>query len=215
MVSRKRKLILEDSTSESESEFDDEMKGAGVPSTEGHYDTSEITPEVNLGSENDPLFQAQTDQSSVNKSTDSMLGLEEESVSDSAQQKMIVVRMETHSQYEPLDIVPIQVCMPSSQTIAASPIQIEPSRPKSLSKKISEETIKGTPQPQKRAESTPTVPPAPSKINPPLEATAVLMMIANTTSYVLKQFLAPSFSLGFTDSSQEETMTQEGRPGSE
>ncbi|KAL4277072.1 hypothetical protein AHAS_Ahas20G0270600 [Arachis hypogaea] len=54
--------------------------------------------------------------------------------------------------------------MPLSQTIAASPMQIEPSPPKSLRKKISEETIKG---------------------------------------------------LGFTDLSQEETLTQEGRPGSE
>ncbi|RYQ96149.1 hypothetical protein Ahy_B08g091711 [Arachis hypogaea] len=46
--------------------------------------------------------------------------------------------------------------------------------------------------------------------NPPPEATAPLMMIANTASYVPKQFLAPSFSFGFTDSSQEETLTQEG-----
>ncbi|RYQ96592.1 hypothetical protein Ahy_B08g092407 [Arachis hypogaea] len=118
------------------------MKEARLPSTEGHYDSSKTMPEINLGSENDPLFQAQTDQSSVNKSTDSMLGLEEESVSDPAQQKMIVVRMETHPQSEPLDIVPIQVCMPPSQTTAASPVQIEPSPPKSSSKKISEETIK-------------------------------------------------------------------------
>ncbi|RYR26152.1 hypothetical protein Ahy_B02g060314 isoform B [Arachis hypogaea] len=45
---------------------------------------------------------------------------------------MIVVRMETHSQSEPLDIVPIQVCMPLSQTISASPVPpIEPS-PQSL-----------------------------------------------------------------------------------
>ncbi|RYR76682.1 hypothetical protein Ahy_A01g001261 [Arachis hypogaea] len=41
------------------------------------------------------------------------------------------------------------------------------------------------------------------------------MMIANTASYVPKQFPAPSFSLGFTDSSQEKTLTQEGQPGSE
>ncbi|RYQ94815.1 hypothetical protein Ahy_B08g089754 [Arachis hypogaea] len=41
------------------------------------------------------------------------------------------------------------------------------------------------------------------------------MMIANTASYVPKQFLAPSFSLSFTDSSKEETLTQEGQPGSE
>ncbi|RYR64535.1 hypothetical protein Ahy_A03g010626 isoform A [Arachis hypogaea] len=102
------------------------MKEAGLPSTEGHYDSSET------------------------------LVLEEESVSDSVQQKMIIVRMDIHSQSEPLDIVPIQVCMPPS-----------------------------TLQPQQPAESTSTVPPAPSKI------------------------------LDFTDSSQEETLTQEGRPGYE
>ncbi|RYR61802.1 hypothetical protein Ahy_A04g019013 [Arachis hypogaea] len=33
------------------------MKEAGLPSTKGHYDSSEIMPEVNLRSENDPMFQ--------------------------------------------------------------------------------------------------------------------------------------------------------------
>ncbi|RYR33232.1 hypothetical protein Ahy_A10g047790 isoform A [Arachis hypogaea] len=107
------------------------IKEAGLPSMEGHYDSSETMLEVNLGSENDPMFQTQTDQSNVNKPTDSILGLEEELVSDPVQQKMIIVQMETHSQSEPLDIVPIQVCMPPSQTTAASPMQIEPS-PQSL-----------------------------------------------------------------------------------
>ncbi|KAL4328256.1 hypothetical protein AHAS_Ahas13G0181900 [Arachis hypogaea] len=36
------------------------------------------------------------------------------------------------------------------------------------------------------------------------------MMMARTASYVPKTDLMPSFSLGFTDSSQEETTTQEG-----
>ncbi|QHN80579.1 uncharacterized protein DS421_20g679410 [Arachis hypogaea] len=119
MVSRKRKQILEDSTSESESESNDEtqskkrkhivedssseekiksydvteeieeffreskkkktnekaaqgMKEARLPSTEGHYDSSKIMPEVNLGSENDHLFQTQMGLSNLNKPTDSM-----------------------------------------------------------------------------------------------------------------------------------------------
>ncbi|RYR58306.1 hypothetical protein Ahy_A05g023986 isoform B [Arachis hypogaea] len=63
--SGERKQILEDSNSESES--NDKM------------------PEVNLGSENDPLFQGQIDQSSINKSADSMLGLLEKSANDPAQ----------------------------------------------------------------------------------------------------------------------------------
>ncbi|KAL4365336.1 hypothetical protein AHAS_Ahas07G0095900 [Arachis hypogaea] len=54
-----------------------------------------------------------------------------------------------------------------------------------------------------------------TRSNPPPEATVALMMIANTTSYVPKQFLVPSFNFGFTDSSQEETLTQDGRPESE
>ncbi|RYR39378.1 hypothetical protein Ahy_A09g044891 [Arachis hypogaea] len=70
MESKKRKKIQEDFNSETES--NDEKKGASLPSTEGHYDSSEIIPEVNLGSENDPLSQGQTDQSSINKLADSM-----------------------------------------------------------------------------------------------------------------------------------------------
>ncbi|RYR60287.1 hypothetical protein Ahy_A04g017363 [Arachis hypogaea] len=143
MKSRKRKQILEDSTSESESilvadncSCFSRMKKVGVPSTEGHYDSSKT------------------------------LSLEEESVSDPTQQKMIVFQ----SPSEPLNI---------------------------------------TPQSQKLDESTSTVPPASSKIN---TTTVALMMMANTASYVPKEFLMPSFSLGFTDSSQEEILTQERQP---
>ncbi|RYQ99077.1 hypothetical protein Ahy_B07g086935 [Arachis hypogaea] len=59
-------------------------------------------PYVNLGSESDPLFQGQADESSINKPADSMLSLVEESASGLTQQKMMVVRMETHLQSEPL-----------------------------------------------------------------------------------------------------------------
>ncbi|RYR07754.1 hypothetical protein Ahy_B05g075181 [Arachis hypogaea] len=61
--------------------------------------------------------------------------------------------------------------------------------------------------PQQLEESTPTLPPAPSKINPAPEDAAALMMMAQTTSYVPKTNPMPSFSLGLTDSSQEETAT--------
>ncbi|QHN83162.1 uncharacterized protein DS421_20g702260 [Arachis hypogaea] len=124
--SKKRKHIVEDSSSEQEIESYDVMKEAGLPSTEAHYDSSEIMPEVNLESKNDPMFQTQTDQSSV---------VWQDSIDPD------------NMTYE---------------TIAASPMQIEPSPPKSLRKKISEETIKG---------------------NLPREAIAALMMIANTASY--------------------------------
>ncbi|KAL4293098.1 hypothetical protein AHAS_Ahas18G0094100 [Arachis hypogaea] len=161
--SRKRKYFVEDSSSETE--FDDlteeiqqflvnqkkkktnekaaqEMQEkranipeARLPSTEAHYDFSETMSEVNLESENDPMFQTQTDQSSVNKPSDSI-----------------------------------------------------------------------TPQPHQAANGTPTEPAAPSKIQPAPQATAALMMMARAVSFVPKKFPTPSFSLGFTDSSQEETL---------
>ncbi|KAL4286580.1 hypothetical protein AHAS_Ahas19G0100400 [Arachis hypogaea] len=159
--SKKRKHVVEDLSPEQTQSYDGK-KGGGLRSTEGHYDSSETMPEVNLGSENDPLSQGQTDQSSINKPTDIMLSLVEESANDPAQQNMMVVRMETHSQPEALSIVPIQVYIPLSQT---TPVPaIEPSPAKSPRQKISKERTKSTPQPLKPDESTPTVPPAPSKM---------------------------------------------------
>ncbi|RYR29888.1 hypothetical protein Ahy_B01g054495 [Arachis hypogaea] len=67
-----------------------------------------------------------------------------------------------------------------------------------------------TPEPPKVDESTPTMPPTPSKMNPAPEATAAtLLMMARTASYIPKELPLPLFSLGLTDSSQEETQTQE------
>ncbi|QHO53969.1 uncharacterized protein DS421_2g52640 [Arachis hypogaea] len=206
MESKKRKKIQEDSDSETES--NDEKKGAPLPSTKGHYDSSEIIPEVNLGSENDPLSQGRTDQSSINKLADSMLSLVEESTIDLAEQNTKVVQVETQSPTEALSIVTIQVYVPLSQTTSVP--KIEPTPSKSPSEKINEKRTKSTPEPPKSDESIPTVPPAPSKINPAPEDAAALMMIARTASYIPKECLMPSFSLGLTDSNQEEAATQEG-----
>ncbi|QHO06083.1 uncharacterized protein DS421_14g451630 [Arachis hypogaea] len=197
--SKKRKQVVEDSSPEQTQSYDGSKietevleeflreskkkktnekaaaqgkKGAPLPSTEGHYDSSETIPEVNLGSENDPLSQGHTNQSSINKPADSMLSLVEESANDPAEQNMMVVRVETQSQTEALSI---------------------------------------TPEPPKPDESTPTVPPAPSRINPSPEDAAALMMMARTTSYIPKEGPMPSFCLGLTDSSQEEAATQEGQ----
>ncbi|QHO39970.1 uncharacterized protein DS421_4g133700 [Arachis hypogaea] len=148
--SKKRKHVVENSSPEQTQSYDGK-KGARLQSIEGHYDSSEIMPEVNLGSENDPLFQGQIDQSSINKLADCMFSLVEESANDPTQQNMMVVQMETHSQ------------------------------PESLS------------------------------INPAPEDAAKLMMMARTASYIPKEGLMPSFSLGLTDSSQEEALTQEGQ----
>ncbi|KAL4390923.1 hypothetical protein AHAS_Ahas03G0193600 [Arachis hypogaea] len=94
--------------------------------------------------------------------------------------------------------VSIQVCILSSQSTSESPVP----------------TFEPSPQqrePQKVDESTPTMPPTPSKMDPAPEATtAALLMMAKTASYVPKELPLPSFSLGLTDSSQEETQMQEG-----
>ncbi|QHO12417.1 uncharacterized protein DS421_15g506740 [Arachis hypogaea] len=166
--SKKRKLIVEDSSPEQTQSYDGSeleievleeflreskekktnekavvqgKKRAPLPSTEGHYDSSE------------------------------MLSLVEESANDPAEQNIMVVRVETQSQTEALSI---------------------------------------TPEPPKPDESTPTVPLAPSKINPAPEDATAMMMLARIASYIPKEGSMPSFSLGLTDSSQEEAATQEG-----
>ncbi|RYR65532.1 hypothetical protein Ahy_A03g011466 [Arachis hypogaea] len=98
-------------------------------------------------------------------------------------------------------LIPIQLCLPSSKATSETPVPpFEPFPP-------TESTLK----PQKVDESTPTMPPAPSKMDPAPEATAAaLLMMARTVSYVPKELSLPSFSIGLTDSSQEETQTQEG-----
>ncbi|RYR47855.1 hypothetical protein Ahy_A07g033830 [Arachis hypogaea] len=218
MESRKRKQILEDSSSESKSESNDETQSKKIKhiiedsssKEEIHsYDGIEIgtetieeflrqskkkktneeaatqgIPDVILATETDPLFQGQTDQSSVNKPSDCMLSREEKSVSDPSQQQMIVFQPPSQS----LNIVSIQVCLPSSQTTSASPVPpLEPSPPQQRVRYMS------------------------TRSNPTPETTAAaLLMMARIASYVPREFLLPSFSLGLTDSSQEETQTQEG-----
>ncbi|RYR67946.1 hypothetical protein Ahy_A03g014420 [Arachis hypogaea] len=128
--SKKRKHVVEDSSPKQTQSYD------GIQ-------------EVNLESENDPLFQGQTDQSSLNKPADS--------------------------------IVPIQ-------TTATSPVPAIESFPaKSLREKISEERKKV------RYMSTHS--------NPAPDDAVALMMMARTASYIPKEGLMPSFSLGLTDSS--------------
>ncbi|QHN92286.1 uncharacterized protein DS421_17g582380 [Arachis hypogaea] len=201
--SKKRKHIIEDSSSEEEIQSYDGFdlgiellqeflreskkkktnekaaakgkKGARLRSTEGHYDLSETMPYVNLGSESDPLFQGQADESSINKPADSMLSLVEESASGLTQQKMMVVRMETHLQSEPLSTSEIQVCMPLSQITAPSPVPAIEPFPQSLqARKLVKKELK--------------VSYISTRSNPAPEATAAtLMMMARTASYVPKE----------------------------
>ncbi|QHO33718.1 uncharacterized protein DS421_9g260680 [Arachis hypogaea] len=188
--SKKKKVVVEDSSPEQAQSYHGYStleKEADLRSTEGHYVSSEIIPDINLGSD-DPSSQGHTEQSSVNKPAESVLSLVEELASEPAEENMMVVREETPS--EGLAIVPIQVCLLQSQTTTMSEIEQTPE-------------TENEPTPLLKIEGT-------TKSNPaPKDATA-LMMIARTSSYVPKTDPLPSFSLGLTDSSQEEAATQEG-----
>ncbi|QHN81775.1 uncharacterized protein DS421_20g689870 [Arachis hypogaea] len=207
-------------------------KEADLRSTEGRYVSSETIPDVNLESD-DPSSQGHTEQSSVNRPAESMLSLVQESASEPADSNIMVVREETPS--EALAIVPIQVFVPMSQTTTVPEFEETPetdfeptpllqiegttkTTPEPPPQQLEESTVTLPPAPskitleppQKLEESTPTLPPAPSKSYPAAEDAAALMMMARTASYVPKTDPMPSFSLGFTDSSQEEAATQEG-----
>ncbi|RYR79526.1 hypothetical protein Ahy_A01g004335 [Arachis hypogaea] len=116
---------------------------------------------------------------------------------------MMVVREQTPS--EALAIVPIQFFVPPSQQTTTDAdseptpmLQIEGAR----------ETTPETPK--QLQETTPKLPPAPTKIHPDAEDAAALLMMARTAAYVPKTDPGmPSFSLGLTDSSQEGASTQE------
>ncbi|RYR64226.1 hypothetical protein Ahy_A03g010357 [Arachis hypogaea] len=214
---KKKKVVVEDSPPKEDQYFDgetyeissdelDEWLGQNVDksaaegenqpdlrSTEGRYVSSETIPAVNLGSDG-PSSQGHTEQSSVNQPSQSMLSL-----SDS---NMMVVREQTPS--EALAIVPIQVFVPASQTTTETDFKPTPMLQ-------IEGTTETTPEtPKQLQETAPTVPPAPTKIHPDAEDAAALLMMARTASYVPKTDPGvPSFSLGFTDSSQEGASTQE------
>ncbi|QHN96138.1 uncharacterized protein DS421_18g615820 [Arachis hypogaea] len=166
---------------------------ADLRSTEGRYVSSETIRAVNLGSD-DPSSQGRTEQSSVNQPSESMLS--------PADSNMMVVREQTPS--DALAIVPIQVFLPASQTTTET--DFEPTPMLQI-----EGTIETTPEtPKQLQETTPTLPPAPTKIHLAAEDAAALLMMARTTSYVPKTDPGvPSFSLGLTDSSQEGASTQE------
>ncbi|QHO33692.1 uncharacterized protein DS421_9g260440 [Arachis hypogaea] len=213
----KKKVVVEDSPPEEDQYFDGERyeissdeldewlrenvdkstaegeNQADLRSTEGRYVSSQTLPAVNLGSD-DPSSQGRTEQSSVNQPSQSMLSL--------ADSNMMVVREQTPS--EALAVVPIQVFVPASQTTTETDFEPTPML------RI-EGTIETTPEPPKQLqETTPKLPPAPTKIHPAAEDAAALLMMARTATYVPKTDPEmPSFSLGLTDSRQEGASTQE------
>ncbi|RYR40203.1 hypothetical protein Ahy_A09g045913 [Arachis hypogaea] len=214
---KKKKVVVEDSPPEEDQYFDGERyeissdeldewlrenvdkstaegeNQADLRSTEGRYVSSQTLPAVNLGSD-DPSSQGRTEQSSVNQPSQSMLSL--------ADSNMMVVREQTPS--EALAVVPIQVFVPASQTTTETDFEPTPML------RI-EGTIETTPEPPKQLqETTPKLPPAPTKIHPAAEDAAALLMMARTATYVPKTDPEmPSFSLGLTDSRQEGASTQE------
>ncbi|QHN76136.1 uncharacterized protein DS421_19g641250 [Arachis hypogaea] len=209
MDSKKRKKSQEDEDSDSESESTDDdrykigsedldellrenneksaaegEKEADLRSTEGRYVSSETIPDVNLGSD-DPSSQGHTEQSSVNRPAESMLSLVQELASEPDDSNIMVVREETPS--EALAIVPIQVFVSVSQTTTVPEFEETPE-------------TDFEPTPLLQIEGT-------TKTYPAEEDAAAPMMMARTASYVPKTGPMPSFSLGFTDSSQEEAAT--------
>ncbi|QHO28396.1 uncharacterized protein DS421_7g216300 [Arachis hypogaea] len=167
---------------------------ADLRSTEGRYVSSETLPAVNLGSD-DPSSQGRTEQSSVNQPSQSMLTPDDSN--------MMVVREQTPS--EALAIVPIQFFVPPSQQTTTD-ADSEPTP--MLQIEGAGETTPETPK--QLQETTPKLPPAPTKIHPDAEDAAALLMMARTAAYVPKTDPGmPSFSLGLTDSSQEGASTQE------
>ncbi|RYR21296.1 hypothetical protein Ahy_B03g066586 [Arachis hypogaea] len=172
------------------------------PSSSSKNDSSEIDVDVFSESELEEEMKSRKrkqilENSSSESKTESTDDQKEESLSDPAQQQIIIFRPSS----QPLDIILIQLCLPSSQATSESPVPLfEPSP-----------LTESTPEPQQVDESIPIMPPAPSKIDAAPEATAAtLLMMARTASYVPKELHLPSFSLGLTDSSQEESQTQEG-----
>ncbi|RYR18589.1 hypothetical protein Ahy_B03g063214 [Arachis hypogaea] len=228
---KKKKVVVEHSSPEEDQYFDGERyeissedldellrenvekyaaegeNEADLRSTEGRYVSSEIIPAVNLGSD-DPSSQGRTEHSSVNQPAESIPV--QQSASEPADSNIMVVREKTLS--DALAIVPIQVFVPASQTTTVLELQETPETDFEPTPLLQiEGTTETTLEPsQKLEESTPTLPPAPSKSYPTPEDAAALLMMTRTASYVPKTDPMPSFSLGFTDSSQEETTTQEG-----
>ncbi|XP_072090608.1 uncharacterized protein [Arachis hypogaea] len=165
--SKKKKVIVEHSSPEEDQYYDGSEIGsedldellrgndeksategeneADLRSTEGRYVSSETIPDVNLESD-DPSSQGRTEQSSVNKPTESMLSSVQQSASEPADSNMMVMREQTPS--EALAIVPIQVFVLVSQTTTVPKFEETPETDFEPTPLIQiEGTTKTTPEP--------------------------------------------------------------------
>ncbi|QHO33513.1 uncharacterized protein DS421_9g258880 [Arachis hypogaea] len=210
--SKKKKVVVEHSSPEEDQYYDgystsglclvgvyiSDFSGFSLRSTEGRYVSSETIPDVNLGSD-DPSFQGRIEQSSVNKSAESMLSPVQRSASEPADSNMMVVREETP--LEGLAILPIQVFVPVSQTTTVPEFEETPEtyfEPTPLLQ--IEGTTKTTPEPPNNLRKA--HPRFPQLHLKSLEDAVALMMMAQTASYVPRTDPLSSFSLALTDSSQ-------------
>ncbi|RYQ92048.1 hypothetical protein Ahy_B09g098152 [Arachis hypogaea] len=201
MESKKRKKIQEDSDSESKSIDETQSKKKKVivedssPEQAQSYHGSEIgTEELDeFLRENNEKSAAQGEKEADLRSTEghyisSKIISDVNSESDDPSSQGHTDQSSINKPAE--SIVPIQVCLPLSQTTTMLEIEETPE-------------TENEPTPVLQIEGT-------TKSNPAPEDAAALMMMARTASYVPKTDPMPSFSLGLTDSSQEEAATQEG-----
>ncbi|QHN86049.1 uncharacterized protein DS421_16g542610 [Arachis hypogaea] len=226
--SKKKKVVVEHSSPEEDQSYD----GYSTSYEIGSEDLDELLRENNEKSAAEGEKQADLRSTEGHYVSSETLSLVEESPSEPTDSNMMVVRKETPS--EGLAIVPIQVCLPVSQTTTVpkfeetpeteyeptpllqieGPTKTTPEPPQQLEEStatLPPAPSKSTPElPQQLEESTPTLLPAPSKTYPAPEDAAALLMMARTASYIPRTDPLPSFSLAFTDSSQEEATTQEG-----
>ncbi|QHN82054.1 uncharacterized protein DS421_20g692340 [Arachis hypogaea] len=201
--SKKKKVIVEDSSpeqaqsyhgSEIRTEDLDEFlrenneksaaegeKETDLRSTEGHYVSSETISDVNLGSD-DPSSQGHTEQSSVNKPAESMLSLVEESASEPAEENMVVVREEIPSEALAMNYRKLRNTLGCIFGYSLALLN---------------------PPPQQLEESTPTLSPAPSNINPAPEDAVTLMMMTRTASYTYANGLTNEFDTVCTLQAQD------------
>ncbi|RYR63118.1 hypothetical protein Ahy_A04g020910 [Arachis hypogaea] len=185
---KKKKVVVEDSPPKEDQYFDGET-----------YEISSDELDEWLRENVDKAAAEGENQADLRSTEGHYVSSETLSPTDS---NMMVVREQTPS--DTLAIVPIQVFVPASQTTTETDFEPTPL----LQIEWTKETI---PEPPKQLqETTPMIPPAPTKIHPVAEDVAALLMMARTATYVPKTDPGvPSFSLGLTDSSQEGASTQE------
>ncbi|XP_057720186.1 uncharacterized protein LOC130934655 [Arachis stenosperma] len=188
---KKKKVVVEDSPPEEDQYFD------GY-STSERYEISSDELDEWLG-ENVHKSAAEGDNQADLRSTEGRYVSSETLTPNDS--NMMVVTEQTPSEA----LSPDPVFVPASQQTTTDAdseptpmLQIEGAR----------ETTPETPK--QLQETTPKLPPAPTKIHPDAEDAAALLMMARTATYVPKTDPGmPSFSLGLTDSSQEGASTQE------